>query len=247
MTISSGYGKIKVHSEGVVALRKEETDMSNEERILFKDKITKKEYTVLVKELLNAIDMGEDVLKKFLLGCENPALYSSHGTYQEEGHDHCGGLKGNRFTEKRFCKCLYYRNGKYYNSEECRECDFADRFDITGNYRITDYEVPAYFYGKGIGEIDLIISDGKTQYATELKPYKGNEETLLRMIAEIMTYTIGYPTGKYIKAIAFFEGTKQAAEFEEAVPEIKELLTKANITLKKKKKTGEKAYKICRL
>ena len=177
MTISSGYGKIKVHSAGVVALRKEETDMSNEERILFKDKITKKEYTVLVKELLNAIDMGEDVLKKFLLGCENPALYSSHGTYQEEGHDHCGGLKGNRFTEKRFCKCLYYRNGKYYNSEECRECDFADRFDITGNYRITDYEVPAYFYGKGIGEIDLIISDGKTQYATELKPYKGNEET----------------------------------------------------------------------
>ncbi len=247
MTISSGYGKIKVHSAGVVALRKEETDMSNEERILFKDKITKKEYTVLVKELLNAIDMGEDVLKKFLLGCENPALYSSHGTYQEEGHDHCGGLKGNRFTEKRFCKCLYYRNGKYYNSEECRECDFADRFDITGNYRITDYEVPAYFYGKGIGEIDLIISDGKTQYATELKPYKGNEETLLRMIAEIMTYTIGYPTGKYIKAIAFFEGTKQAAEFEEAVPEIKELLTKANITVFRFEKTGEKAYKICRL
>ena len=247
MTISSGYGKIKVHSAGVVALRKEETDMSNEERILFKEKKKKKEYTVLVKELLNAIDMGEDVLKKFLLGCENPALYSSHGTYQEEGHDHCGGLKGNRFTEKRFCKCLYYRNGKYYNSEECRECDFADRFDITGNYRITDYEVPAYFYGKGIGEIDLIISDGKTQYATELKPYKGNEETLLRMIAEIMTYTIGYPTGKYIKAIAFFEGTKQAAEFEEAVPEIKELLTKANITVFRFEKTGEKAYKICRL
>ena len=70
MTISSGYGKIKVHSAGVVALRKEETDMSNEERILFKDKITKKEYTVLVKELLNAIDMGEDVLKKFLLAAK---------------------------------------------------------------------------------------------------------------------------------------------------------------------------------
>ena len=146
--------------------------MPSEERILFKDKITKKEYTVLAKELLNAIDMGEDALKKVLIGCENPELYSSHGTYQKGGHNRCGGLKGNRFTEKRFCKCLYYRNGKYHNPDECRECDFADRFDITGNYQIMDYEVPAYFYGKGIGEIDLIISDGKTQYATELKPDK---------------------------------------------------------------------------
>ena len=221
--------------------------MPGEERILFKDKITKKEYTVLAKELLNAIEMGEDALKKVLIGCENPELYSSHGTYQEGGHNRCSRLKGNRITEKRFCKCLYYRNGKYHNPEECRECDFKDRFNIIGNYRITDYEVPAYFYGKGIGEIDLIISDGKTQHATELKPYEGNEETLLRMIAEIMTYTIGYPEGKYVKAIAFFQGTKQNDEFEKAAPEIKELLAKANITVFRFEKTGEKAYKICRL
>ena len=221
--------------------------MPGEERILFKDKITKREYTVLAKELLNAIEMGEDALKKVLIGCENPELYSSHGTYQEGGHNRCSRLKGNRITEKRFCKCLYYRNGKYHNPEECRECDFKDRFNIIGNYRITDYEVPAYFYGKGIGEIDLIISDGKTQYATELKPYEGNEETLLRMIAEIMTYTIGYPEGKYVKAIAFFQGTKQNDEFEKAAPEIKELLAKANITVFRFEKTGEKAYQICRL
>ena len=221
--------------------------MPSEEQILFKDKITKKQYTVLAEELLNAIEMGEDALKKVLIGCENPELYFSHGTYQEGGHNRCGGLKGNRLTEKRFCKCLYYRNGKYHNPEECRECDFADRFDITGNYRITDYEVPAYFYGKGIGKIDLIISNGKTRYATELKSYKGNEETLLRMIAEIVTYTIGYPAGKYVKAIAFFEGTKQNDEFEKAAPEIKELLEKANITVFRFEKTGEKAYKICRL
>lgn len=221
--------------------------MSSEERILFKDKITRKEYAVLAKELLNAIDRGEYALQKVLIGCENPELYSSHGTYQEGGHNRCGGLKGSRFTEKRFCKCLYYRNGKYHNPEECRKCDFVDRFDVTGNYQITDYEVPAYFYGKGIGEIDLIISDGKTQYATELKPYQGNKETLLRMIAEIMTYTIGYPAGKYAKAISFFEGTKQNAEFEKAIPEIKELLAKADITVFRFEKTGEKAYKICRL
>ena len=61
--------------------------MPGEERILFKDKITKKEYTVLAKELLNAIEMGEDALKKVLIGCENPELYFSHGTYQEGGHN----------------------------------------------------------------------------------------------------------------------------------------------------------------
>ena len=67
------------------------------------------------------------------------------------------------------------------------------------------------------------------------------------MIAEIVTYTIGYPAGKYVKAIAFFEGTTQNDEFEKAAPEIKELLEKANITVFRFEKTGEKAYKICRL
>lgn len=148
--------------------------MPSEKRILFKDKITKKEYTVLAKELMNAVDMGEDALKKVLISCENPELYSLHGTYQKGGHNRCDGLKGNRFTEKRFCKCLYYRNGKYHNPNVCRECDFADRFDITGNYWITDYEVPAYFYGKGIGEIDLIISNGKGRKRIKYADYNSS-------------------------------------------------------------------------
>lgn len=94
-------------------------------------------------------------------------------------------------------------NGKYHNPEECQKCDFPYeyRHDVIGDYFIADYEVPAFYYGDGIGEIDMVISDGKTQYATEVKPFKGNKETLLRMIAEIMTYTIGYPVGKYERAI----------------------------------------------
>ncbi|MCI9447759.1 MAG: MBL fold metallo-hydrolase [Lachnospiraceae bacterium] len=65
--------------------------MTSEESILFKDKITRKDYTILVKKLLNAIDMGEGSLKKVLIGCGNPELYSSHGTYQKGGHNHCDG------------------------------------------------------------------------------------------------------------------------------------------------------------
>lgn len=215
--------------------------------LLFKDSITKKEYNLLIRELINAICKGENALKTTLFGTIEPELYASHGTYKEGGHNRCGGLNGKRFTEKRLCKCMYYKNGKYYNPKDCEQCDFQDRFAIIGDYQITDYEVPAYFYGAGIGEIDLIISDGTIQYATELKPFQGNDETLLRMVSEIMTYTAGYPAGQYQKAIAFFEGSTQADEFAKASPEMTELFQKGNITVFCFKKVNEKAYKICKL
>lgn len=221
-----------------------------EEKKLFKDRINKKDRAALAKELTGAIEAGENALLLLLLGTTEPELYSEHGSYGKEkqsGHNNCGGLRKNTFTEKRLCKCLYYRNSEFHNLEECSKCDFQDRFDVVGDYQILDYEVPAYYYGKGIGEIDLIISDGKNTYATEVKPNKGNNETLLRMIAEIMTYTIGYPIGKYEKAIAFFEGTKQAEEFEDMTPEIAELLKKAGITVFCFKEEERKKYRICRL
>ena len=221
--------------------------METKEDIRFKDRITKTEYTSLIRELINAIDSGENALKSILFGTMEPELYAAHGTYKEGGHNRCGGLSGDRFTEKRLCRCMYYKNGKYYNSNDCEKCEFQDRFAIIGDYQITDYEVPAYFYGTGIGEIDLIISDGTIQYATELKAFKGNDETLLRMVSQIMTYTAGYPAGQYQKAIAFFEGTTQADEFVQSSPEMAELFQKGNITVFCFKKVNEKAYKICKL
>lgn len=217
------------------------------EKKLFKDRINKTDTAILAKELLDAMDAGENVLLKLLFGTAYPEAYSAHGSYKEGQHNRCGRMDKNTFTEKRLCKCLYYRNGKYHDPEECSKCAFQDRFDMIGDYVITDYEVPAYYYGKGIGAIDLIISDGKKRYATEVKPYKGNDETLLRMIGEIMTYTVGYPVGKYKKAIAFFENTKQEEEFENPAPEITELLQKANITIFCFQKEERKTFRICRL
>ena len=118
----------------------------------------------------------------------------------------------------------------------------------------TDYEVPAFYYGDGIGEIDLMISKDNVCYATEVKPYKGNHETLLRMLAEIMTYTEGYPSGRYKKAIAFFkknrdngEKTAQQKEYESADPALLALLEKADITVFRLEEVGEKTYQICKL
>ena len=45
------------------------------------------------------------------------------------------------------------------------------------------------------------MSDGVDCYATEVKPYKNNKETLLRMIAEIMTYTDGYTEAVIVKIV----------------------------------------------
>lgn len=221
---------------------------------LFKDRITLTNYEALIKELSAAIESGTDLVK-LLFGTEAPDLYSNHGTYQCGQHNRCAGLtfsKNRNYTEKRLCKCMYYLNSKH--SKRCDKCKFGDRFELVGDWRITDYEVPAFYYGDGIGEIDLIVSKDDVHYATEVKPYKGNHETLLRMIAEIVTYTEGYPAGTYKKAIAFFEKnrdngakTAQQKEYEAADPSLLDLLKKADITVFRFEEVSKKAYQICKL
>lgn len=212
---------------------------------LFKDRITKSDYPALIAELGRAIDEGEDSLKRLLFGSDDPDVYTDHGTYQLGDHNHCGGLTGDKFREDRLCKCLYFYNGKYRCPTECASCDFQERYDLIGRYQIEDYEVPAYYYARGVGEIDLVLKAGKTLYATEVKPYKGNDETLLRMVAEIMTYTLG--EAKYRKAIAFFENTPQAKEYERISPTLQALLNKADITVFCFKKRDKHTYEICKL
>ena len=227
--------------------------MSKKKNIsLFKERITWSDYEVRINELADAIDKGSIALRKLLFGTEDPDVYADHGSYAAGGHNRCAGLSGERFTEKRLCKCMYYRNSIYRKT--CDRCDYKERFDIVGGYQIADYEVPAFYYGDGIGEIDLIITGGNSYYATEVKPYKGNQETLLRMIAEIMTYTEGYPAGTYKRAIAFFEKnrenglkTPQQKEYENADPALKALLKKADIAVFRFEETGQKGYQICRL
>lgn len=218
---------------------------------LFKERITITNYDSLIKELSASFENSRNLVK-LLFGTETPDLYSNHGTYQFGQHTHCAGLSSKRYTEKRLCKCMYYLNTTH--SKRCEKCEFQDCFEIVGDYQITDYEVPAFYYGDGIGEIDLIISKDDIHYATEVKPYKGNNETLLRMIAEIMTYTEGYPAGAYKKAIAFFEKnrddgkkTAQQKEYETADPALFVLLKKAHITVFRFEEVNENAYQICKL
>ena len=212
---------------------------------LFKDNITKTGYRNLIEDLRNALNNGADALKFLLLGTMEPDLYSEHGKYEEGQHNGCDGLKGDRYREKRLCKCMYYYNQQY--EKKCDECDIEYRYKIVGDYEIIDYEVPAFYYGKGIGEIDLVLRSDDLIYATEVKPYKGNSETLLRMVAEIMTYTLGYSDLKYKKAIAFFEESPQEKEYLELRDDMKALINEAEITVFRFKKVDEETYRICKL
>lgn len=218
--------------------------MASKSKTLFKDRVNDSNYLKMIDELEQAISNGNEALKQLLFDSVEPDLYINHGSYKAGQHNRCGGFDNKAFWEKRLCKCLYYMNSKYRIANECEKCQFPERYAITGSYKITDYEVPAYYYGSNIGKIDLILND---IYATEVKPDKNNEESLLRMVAEIMTYTLGFPKGQYKNAIGFFENTPQEEEYLLRDPSMMRLLEKAEITVfcfKKKDKSTIEIFKL---
>ncbi len=219
---------------------------------LFKERcLVVSEQEKLIQELLGELEKGEPALTALLCGTAHPKKYA--GTYRSGQHSCCIGFTKNTFWEKRLCKCMYYWNSSC--TKNCANCAFQERFKIEGDYQIADYEVPAYYGGeKAVGEIDWILRNGNVYYATEVKPYKGNSEPLLRMAAEVLTYTLGYPDGKYQKAIAFFEKnredgteTPQQKEYKSASSQLLYLLNKAEITVFRLEEDGPDAYRICKL
>ena len=120
----------------------------------------------------------------------------------KESHEGCDYKKTDnlRVVEKRICRCFYYYNKNIHN-EKCASCKFMFKKANVGQISIENYEMPTLFRMDGVGGIDWILGDGKELLATEVKP-PDSQETLVRMIAEILTYTIG----KNLRpAICFFE------------------------------------------
>lgn len=120
-------------------------------------------------------------------------------------HDICDAPETVRLTEKRICRCMYYYGKK---KELCDKCKLKKKWNNVGKLKITDYEVPMEYVVSRVGGVDLLIED---KYAAEIKP-EGSSETLVRMIAEILTYT-AIDRG-YKPAICFFENSKQMKDFK---------------------------------
>ena len=218
----------------------EELTMTKE-AIRFKDRIRKAYSEEQAEQILQVLDNTEK-LRELLLGTAKYWPYA--GDYVVGNHTECKGTATETPTEKRICRCLYYFNSDY--AKRCDVCKYQQgRCRAEGVYRIKDYEVPAYYDGEGIGEIDLLIEGPEGIYATEVKPPQGNSECILRMVAEILTYTLNSDKG-YRKAIAFFENTPQNEEYNALTPKVKELLMKADITVFQFVKSGD-SYTIQKL
>lgn len=104
-----------------------------------------------------------------------------------------------RITEKRICRCWNYFNKPECN-RICASCTFGFKKENVSNYEIVDYEVPTVFAMKQLGGIDWLLKREGKIIAAEVKP-PNSQETIVRMIAEILTYTIDT---EYIPAICFF-------------------------------------------
>jgi len=172
------------------------------------------------QHLLSALK-NRDTLKQVLLetnSCIRRTQKKGRYYYGKHSNQSCDPTSLQFKDESRLCKCLFYHQFNH-SKNICCKCNFNDRFSLSG-FSIPEYEFPSFYEKPKLGRIDLIIKlDGsECLYATEVKSYailgeKNNEECLLRMIAEIMTYTLGYE-GIFKKAIAFFKGSYQANEYE---------------------------------
>lgn len=166
--------------------------------ILFKDtglnERNNAAYKRNMKELADAIRASEaepDALRALIL----KGLDTSDGRNHNPNHNSCDykNSVNDRVTEKRICRCMFYYNRPATNSEQkirCSECNFKARWENISDYQVLDYEVPMNTVTQNVGGIDLILkSQGMDMlYAVELKP-PNSKETLLRMVAEILTYT----------------------------------------------------------
>ncbi len=196
-----------------------------------KENITENVKIQKTKELIKAIE--ENTLKEFLFG-KIDLVHKEHNPNRSTCEKNSPVESANE-DEERIVKCLFYKNRENV-SKHCYDCVYKNLHNLEGKYFISDYQVPSFYEAKGIGKIDLIISDGNIDYATEIKAYKKenaktNKESILRMVAEILTYTYGFPSYKYKPAIAFFEDTPQEIEWITRDELLNELITKANISV----------------
>ncbi len=149
------------------------------------------ELAKICKEASSNPQKKNSILKKGLKIPETIAETPMHNW----AHEECIGCDTNTKTEKRICRCMYYNNQQKWPKlceKDSKECKFFAKWVNKGKIKIIEYEKPTKYVLKHVGGIDLILQtlDGK-KYGVEVKPYGPNSyETVGRMVAEILSYTI---------------------------------------------------------
>lgn len=203
--------------------------MENEvTKTLFKDERTVNQYS----NLRESMDDLAEIIKRAGGVCKNRKVLIEellNGATSQQihvpNHKYCSGCESGKVTEKRICRCMYYYMKK---PELCQKCNLEKKWHNVGKIEILDYERPTTFVLKNVGGMDLIVKDGEQKYALEVKPPE-SKESLARMFAEIITYTIEMDESveeKNIKpAICVFEDSEQMKQYMELKNEENDALT----------------------
>lgn len=168
-----------------------------------------KEQALILKKYFDAHENKEILKEVFLPASELSVGNNKKTKMHAPKHEKCSGIKkgtSTKLTEKRICRCMFYYCKK---SVKCQNCLLINKWHNVGEIKVTNYEWPTTHVYKKTGGMDLILDN---EYAVEVKP-KESKETLTRMIAEILTYTLDCEKD-YKPGICFFEGSKQMEDFE---------------------------------
>jgi len=173
-------------------------------------------------KLIKAIDKDLDVEKrlKILLCGYSISELAKRGeapaSLNRGNRSICGGVNGE--TEHPMTKCMYYYNRHKSGVENiCPKCSLQNTpwKNISDRYDIYNYQLPLPFKHSigSVGKIDLIVKDRSNKgifFAVEIKPEKGNNESLSRMMAEIITYTtvLEYAAQKNGEEYSLLEGKR---------------------------------------
>jgi len=189
------------------------------------------------KGLKYLADSLGDLEKALLDGHELSEFYSykEHKPYREKCTRSDKDDSKSDNDEERIFRCLYYCSKNKSPNEKCPKdkCSYSHKYivDEDCEFIVQDYQVPRDKKVPGVGKIDLVLKNIKDNklYAVEVKrDDRDNKENILRMIAEILTYTTVTPRYHYedpkkynekgpvmIPAIGFFKDSPQHDDYKD--------------------------------
>ena len=159
----------------------------------------------------------------------------------------CKAVSSEKFTEKRFCRCLVSLNQA---NSQCAKCKYSNQYRFTTDSIIPlEYEIDVTQDSKdGIGGIDLIFKYTSNYYLCEVKP-DYNTNSIVHMLYEILTYSkllekskdvfndflkskgYTFTFGDCQLAIMYFKNSKQERQMEQYGDRFKNILKKFNVAI----------------
>lgn len=187
------------HYKDQIALKKQSRHFAD---TMLKEKGYLERIAEKCKEAYKTGMIEEKVLYDFLV---DP--HATNGSEHKPDHSFCPGFPDSKRAggEKQICHCMFYYNSDF--PKDCNNCKLSHWKNV-GVIQIVEFEYPAKYDIPGIGGIDLVLNYKNVIYGAEVKPPNSNE-TVSRMVSEILTYSVVDRLIEFEPAIAVFRNSNQ--------------------------------------